>query len=135
MLLKRLPDVPRSLSHILTRCLLAAMVLAVLAPSVSRVLAAERAVGDWVQICTAQGMEWVQRGEQQDPGDTNDPLAANDLCGHCVLAAERFAPLLPTLPVWQPADGQTVRVTGHSLPDVASPAAPPLARGPPPYLI
>lgn len=126
---------PRSLLHLLTRCLLGAMVLAVLAPSVSRVLAAERVAGDWVQVCTAQGMEWVQLGERPVPEGTGDALALHDLCGHCVLAAERFAPLVPTLSVWQPSDGQAVHAVGHSLPDIVSPAVPPLARGPPERLI
>ena len=107
------------------------MVLAVLAPSVSRVLAAERAAGDWVQICTAQGMEWVQLGDRQDPQDTNDPLAVHDLCGHCVLAADRFAPLAPTLPAWQPPEGERVRPAQLALPRMALSAMPPLARGPP----
>lgn len=121
----------RSLLHALTRCLLAAMVLAVLAPSVSRVLAAERTAGEWVQICTAQGMEWVQLGDRQDPQDAYDPLAVHDLCGHCVLAAERFAPLTPTLPAWQPPEGGLVGPVHLALPHLASSAMPPLARGPP----
>jgi hypothetical protein len=123
--------VPRPMLHILTRGLLAAMVLAVLAPSVSRVLAAERKAGDWVQICTAQGMEWVQLGDRPAPGDIDDPLAMRDLCGHCVLTAERFAPLLPTWPVWQAGDGEPVHASGDRLSDIASSAVPPLARGPP----
>lgn len=119
----------------LARCLLAAMALAVLAPSVSRVLAAERTVGDWVKICTAQGMVWVQLGERQDPVDTDDPLAVHDLCGHCVLTADRFAPLVPTLPAWQKPEGDPVRGACSGRVGLASPAMAPQARGPPEHLI
>ncbi len=122
---------PRSRLHFFTRCLLAAMLLAVLAPSVSRVLAAERGADDRVQICTAQGMEWVQLGTWQDLGDAEDPLAVHDLCGHCGLAAERFAPLLPTLPAWQAPEGDAVCGASTGLPGATSAAVPPLARGPP----
>lgn len=121
----------RSLFNALTRCLLAAMLLAVLAPSVSRVLAAERGAGDWVQICTAQGMEWVQLGDRREPEDANSLLAVHDLCGHCVLAADRFAPLLPTLLAWQAPQGKAVCGASTGLPGATSAAVPPLARGPP----
>jgi len=115
----------------LARCLLAAMVLAVLAPSVSRTLAAQRSAGDWVQICTAQGMEWIQLGATDSPEGADDPLAAHDLCGHCTLAAERFAPLLPTLPVLPQADGSwgTPLHRAAVLHDLQAPS--PGARGPP----
>lgn len=111
------------------------MVLAVLAPSVSRVLAAERAAGDWVQVCTAQGMTWVQLDDRQDPANADDALALHDLCGHCVLTADRFAPLIPALPAWLPPEGGPVRSACPDRAGMASPAVPPLARGPPEHLI
>ena len=85
----------------LTRVLLAAMLLAVLAPAASRALSRTRVAGDWVEICTAQGMQWVQWTSERTPaerGHTDDPLHALDHCGHCTLQTDRFAPLLPSLP-------------------------------------
>jgi hypothetical protein len=119
----------------LARGLLAAMVLAVLAPSVSRVLMAGRTAGDWVQVCTAQGMTWVQLDDRQDLANADDSLAMHDLCGHCVLTADRFAPLMPTLPAWHPPVGGIARSASLGRAGVASPAMPPLARGPPEHLI
>lgn len=84
--------------------LLAALLLATLAPAVSRALAAgpPQDGQDWVVVCTSQGMQWVlAQGSGSDPADPRDSegSAAPDLCGHCTLAAERFAPLLPAWPV------------------------------------
>lgn len=107
--------------------LLAALLLATLAPGVSRVLASGSPLDgpDWVELCTAQGMQWMSSA--QAAGDQN----ALDLCGHCTLAAERFAPLLPVMPVLaavvRPPD-----LPGSRLFDPRSLAAPqPAARGPP----
>jgi hypothetical protein len=113
-----------------------AMLLATLAPAVSRTLASWRAPGqgDWVEVCSSQGMQWVQvdAGAVGNQGDvpSQDPEAM-DLCGHCTLAAERFAPLIPTMPVVATEAGHwphplfVARVW-------ASRAAPsPSARGPP----
>ena len=113
-----------------------AMLLATLAPAVSRTLASWRAPGqgDWVEVCSSQGMQWVQvdAGAVGNQGDvpSQDPEAM-DLCGHCTLAAERFAPLIPSLPVVATEAGHwphplfVARVW-------ASRAAPsPSARGPP----
>lgn len=122
------------LMRFLARGLLAAMLLAVLAPAISRGLASTRGVGDWVEICTSGGMRWVQ---VEAPGTGADPLSADDLlhaldhCGHCGLAAERFAPLLPTLPVVASLHPHwpTPR---HTASAPASRVAPsPAARGPP----
>ena len=87
----------------LARWLLMAMCLATLAPAVSRVLVSGPP-GDgqeWVELCTSQGMQWVRvaelgpsRSDRSAPADSG-PL---DRCGHCTLAAERFAPLLPSIP-------------------------------------
>ena len=94
-----------------TRVLLAAMLLATLAPAISRTLGAAREVGDWVEICSAEGMRWVQVTAAPDPALRQDPQGQQtplDECGHCTLMAERFAPLLPTLPAWMPQQGAVV---------------------------
>lgn len=91
------------LARRLSGWLLAALMLATLAPAISRALAdgPPQDGRDWVELCTSQGMQWVRLPDAvADPA--SDPTApakgALDLCGHCTLAAERFAPLLPTLP-------------------------------------
>lgn len=92
---------PVRLMRLLARALLGAMLLAALAPAISRTLASTRAAGDWVEICTTSGMRWVQLEAPGAPGvaaDADDPAHALDFCGHCCLAAERFAPLIPTFP-------------------------------------
>ena len=118
----------------LARGLLAAMLLAVLAPAVSRALAGTRVAGDWMELCTAQGMQWVQLTPESD---TADPLSADDLqhalddCGHCALAAERFAPLLPTPPLLPVAE-RLWAAPRHQAATLHALAAPsPGARGPP----
>ena len=120
----------------LARGLVFAMLLATLAPAVSRTLASWRAPGqgDWVEVCSGQGMQWVQvdPGAVAHPGDDpSQDSEAMDLCGHCTLVAERFAPLIPALPV-------VSTQAGHWPPPVfvahawATHAAPsPSARGPP----
>lgn len=93
------------LARRLSGWLLAALLLATLAPAISRALAVEPPQDgqDWVELCTAQGMQWVLASEPNgDPAagpDSNGRPGALDLCGHCTLAAERFAPLLPSWPV------------------------------------
>lgn len=98
------------LMRALTRGLLAAMLLAVLAPAISRARASVRVAGEWVELCSAQGMRWVQLAVEEDqtaePGAVGDWRHALDVCGHCALAAEHFAALVPALPVWYPT--QTV---------------------------
>lgn len=92
------------LARRLSGWLLAALLLATLAPAVSRALAADPPQDgqDWVELCTSQGMQWVLASELNgDPAaepDSNGRPGALDLCGHCTLAAERFAPLLPSWP-------------------------------------
>jgi len=92
------------LSRRLSGWLLAALLLATLAPAVSRALAAgpPQDGQDWVELCTEQGMQWVLANDLTgDPvtGPDGERPGALDLCGHCTLAAERFAPLLPSWPV------------------------------------
>ncbi len=122
------------LMRALTRGLLAAMLLAVLAPAISRARASVRVAGEWVELCSAQGMRWVQLtagGEDSAPVSASDLLHALDDCGHCALTAERFAPLLPSLPVW-PAIQDTWQVPRyHAATARALDAPSPGARGPP----
>lgn len=122
------------LMRALARGLLAAMLLAVLAPAVSRALASTRVAGDWVELCTSQGMHWVQLtadGVAAEPASDDDLLHALDDCGHCALAAERFAPLLPALPVLPAAESAWSTPLHHAATqhDLAAPR--PGARGPP----
>lgn len=122
------------LMRALVRGLLAAMLLAVLAPAISRALAGTRGAGDWVEICSAQGMQWVQLDAPGSPTvvpDTDDLVHALDHCGHCALAAERFAPLLPSLPVLPLADGDWGPPSHRSASALALAAPSPGARGPP----
>lgn len=119
--------------RLLTRGLLAAMLLAVLAPAVSRALSRTRVVGDWVEICTLQGMQWVQLTEQGIPDEPDHSSAqhALDFCGHCTLTAERFAPLLPSPPTVLAGDGVWVPPAGRVTHFHVLAAPSPGARGPP----
>ena len=121
------------LTRWLTRGLLAAMLLAVLAPAVSRVLARSRVAGDWVEICTLQGMQWVQLTEQGIPAEPEHSSAqhALDPCGHCTLTAERFAPLLPSPTTVSAGDGTWVSPAYLADASHVLMAPSPGARGPP----
>lgn len=122
----------------IARSLLAAMLLAALAPAISRTLANSRSAGDWVEICTSGGIRWVRlqapeagRSTPAEQPAQDGLLHAMDHCGHCLLAAERFAPLIPSIPAIDGVSG------AHPVPrhvaSVATVAPPPLAaaRGPP----
>lgn len=126
--------------HRLTRRLsgglLAALVLATLAPAVSRALATGATQGgpDWVEVCTSQGMQWVLANDLNgaptaEPGSEHP--GSLDLCGHCTLAAERFAPLRPAWPVLADvvASWPTPPYRVHDLRSADAPRA--AARGPP----
>lgn len=119
--------------HLLARrwsgWLLAALLLATLAPGISRALSA--APGPhWVELCTSQGMQQVLvDAGLPETGDT-DPDAL-DRCGHCTLAAERFAPLIPDLPVLPAVLGHWPVPAFAATAGIAFPARTPLARGPP----
>jgi len=119
--------------RLLTRGLLAAMLLAVLAPAVSRVLARSRVAGDWVEICTLQGMQWVQLTAQGIPAEPEHSSAqhALDPCGHCTLTAERFAPLLPSPPTVPAGDGAWASPACLAAASPVLTAPSPGARGPP----
>ncbi len=123
-----------SLMRALARGLLVAMLLAVLAPAISRALASTRVAGDWVELCTSQGMRWVQltaEGTTAEPVSSDDLLHALDDCGHCALTAERFAPLQSALPVLPQADGTWGVPLHHAATPHALNAPSPGARGPP----
>lgn len=125
-----------SLLRWLARWLLGAMLLAVLAPAVSRTLAASSQAGDWVEICTPQGMRWAQVGvdasaSKSASGHDEGLLHALDRCGHCTLASDRFAPLLPAVPTVASDEGP-VSLPGHVRRAIrATHALSPSARGPP----
>lgn len=118
----------------LTRILLVVMLLAVLAPAISRALTRTRVAGDWVEICTAQGMQRVQWTSERTPaerGHTDDPLHALDHCGHCALQTDRFAPLLPSLPAMPVDLGAWAQPMGCAAAPHVFSAPSPGARGPP----
>ena len=116
----------------LARALLAAMLLATLAPAISRTLAASHEAGDWVEICAGTGMRWVQVGDDGSlPKGSEGLRQALDRCGHCTLAADRFAPLLPALPSLVGDSGPSP-VPQHASPVARAAGVPsPSARGPP----
>lgn len=127
--------------HRLTRrlsgWLLAALMLATLAPAISRTLAGGPPQDDgqgWVELCTSQGMRWahLSGAEADAPSDPLVPLTdALDLCGHCTLAAERFAPLLPVFPLMD-ATAMRWRTPPYFSAVTRPLAGPqPVARGPP----
>jgi len=91
------------LARRLSGWLLVALMLATLAPAISRTLAGglPQDGRDRVELCTAEGMQWVPlaaAAPDTSPDSSESGSSALDLCGHCTLAAERFAPLLPSLP-------------------------------------
>lgn len=114
----------------LARWLLGAMLLATLAPAVSRTLTATREAGDWVEICTTEGMRWAQVGVD-DPAQADGLLHALDRCGHCTLAADRFAPLVSVPPGFAIDAGPHTLPRHNLLPFRAMHAPSPGARGPP----
>ena len=124
------------LARRLSGWLLAALMLATLAPAISRALAGgpPQDGRDWVELCTAEGMQWVPLAAAA-PDTSSDasesPSSALDLCGHCTLAAERFAPLLPSLPFFDVVVSRW-DTPGHRGTASRSSSGPhPAARGPP----
>jgi hypothetical protein len=118
----------------LTRWLVAAMLLATLAPAISRTLAATHGVGDWVEICSGTSMRWVQMGASVDEDEATDSKHLSlllDECGHCLLTADRFAPLIPTLPVFIAAATSSPAPLHRGDPATSVSAPSPVARGPP----
>lgn len=116
--------------------LVALMLVATLAPAISRTLDHGKPLHErgWVEVCSAQGMGWVQNGlgnPSAGAAPVEGLLTHLDACGHCVLATDRGTPppsfdgwgltpsTPPLCPVW----------AGHTL--LTSTARQPLARGPP----
>lgn len=131
------PDGLRPWAQRLARWLLVALLLATLAPGISRALPAlagsspdARPGEQWVELCTSQGMQWVRVDLLGDGGSAPDPEAL-DRCGHCTLAAERFAPLVPDLPVLPVVAGHWSTPTFAAQPGVDAPTRTAQARGPP----
>ena len=137
------PDGLRPWAQRLARWLLAALLLATLAPGISRALSsgmtghAKAQPGQhWVELCTSQGTQWVAMDLQdRSATDAPDPEApdstALDRCGHCTLAAERFAPLIPDLPVVPVLAGRWAVPVLAATPCVEASLRAALARGPP----
>ena len=119
----------------LARWVLALMLLAALAPAISRALVpSQNSEGEWLELCTSQGTQavFVARDGAHDPGP-GEPAGVHllDHCGHCSLAAERFAPLIPSLPVLAVLGGHRP-LCSWTVQGWASQAAPrAAARGPP----
>jgi len=107
------------------------MLLAVLAPMVSRTLASTRVAGDWVEVCTVQGSQWVQLGESSTSPVNDDPAQEQHACGYCVLANERFAPLLPQVTAWSTTKPQHLEPTHRRWVSLDHASHTPGARGPP----
>lgn len=122
------------LLHWLTRWLVGAMLLATLAPGISRSLASTRGAGDWVEVCSGTGIRWVQMGAAVDGVETDDLTRSAltlDNCGHCLLSADRFAPLIPSLPVFLAAASLWPTPPYRGLTPIVASAPSPGARGPP----
>lgn len=112
------------------------MWVALMAPGLSRWLAASEGT-TWVEVCSVQGMRWVQvdsGGDAYRPLDESAPKVMLDACAYCTLAADR--PWLPsTLPHWtivSPPTATPSTVVGQTAPQVWMLA--PAARGPPLFL-
>lgn len=118
------------LSRSFARWLVGMMLIATLAPAVSRSLSAMHQPGDWVEICTVQGMRWVRLGERDGrlPGGLAQAL---DRCGHCLLASERFAPLVPGVPELADSGASWLEPPHTPVGLGAVPILSPTARGPP----
>lgn len=123
--------------HRLTRRLsgglLAALLLAALAPAISRGLGAGalRDGQHWAELCTSEGLRWVRTADAARPESRPADPRAMDLCGHCTLAAERFAPLLPVLPVVSAVTVAWALPVFRARRPVTVSAPRPVARGPP----
>jgi hypothetical protein len=122
----------------LARWLVWAMLLAALAPAVSRTLASARAVGPdgWAELCTAQGLQRVALPSasgadgEGGQGDLKAHLSL-DHCGYCLLAAERFAPLVSTWAAMPIDPGAHPAPEQLDFSPALRPVLRPAARGPP----
>lgn len=114
--------------RVLTRSLLAAMLLAVLAPAVSRALARTRVASDWVEMGTSQGRRWLPWSAVAAHAE---PAHALDRCGHCSLADEPFAALLPCGQTGLASDGVWGVPVHPAAEGLGADLPRPSARGPP----
>lgn len=119
--------IPR-FQRILARCLLAVMLLAALAPGISRSLGTTEG---WLELCTGDGMQWVQVVEGEGGAQPDNGNPAMDFCGYCTLAAERFAPLIPAMPTVESRVGYWPPPAFAPHPWGARFTPSPTARGPP----
>ena len=65
---------------------LLAMVMVVFAPTISKVVAAERVSSNLVEVCTTEGTKWVSVSEIQQAssvGQQHEPASAHDHGGEC----------------------------------------------------
>ena len=97
---------------------LAATLMAALAPTVSRTLAAQRGTG-WVEVCTTEGIKRIAIAptERSSAPVGGLPIALADHCGYC--SVQGHSPC--DLPV--PVDDAWLLVRRHEAPRVRPPAA------------
>ncbi len=75
---------------------LVAMVMVVFAPTISKVVAAERVDSNLVEVCTVEGTKWVSVSEIQQNGSAgqqHEPASAHDHggdCPYCNLQTTKF---------------------------------------------
>jgi hypothetical protein len=93
----------------MTRLALVAVLLMAFAPTISRVLAggATQVLGGWTELCTTQGLKWVDTGAQSDaeksPAPAPTPMGSD--CAYCPLAASLSLVLLFFFLVYPPLTG------------------------------
>lgn len=93
----------------MTRLALVAVLLMAFAPTISRVLAAgaTQVLGGWTELCTNQGLKWVdtsaQSNREKSPAPAPMPMASD--CGYCPLAASASLVLLFFFLVFPPLAG------------------------------
>ena len=78
---------------------LVAMLMVVFAPTVSKVIAAERAGSNFVEVCTTEGTKWVALSEIQQAspaGQQHEPASAHDHGGDCPYCSLQTAKVLAT---------------------------------------
>jgi len=93
----------------MTRLALVAVLLMAFAPAISRVLAAgaTQVLEGWTELCTTQGLKWVDTGAQPDAEKSPAPvpmLMGSD-CAYCPLAASLSLVLLFFFLVFPPLTG------------------------------
>lgn len=82
---------------LITRIALLAMLMASLAPTLSRLAAAmgtDSAVS-WVEVCTASGSQWVAvpaNAPSHPAGEGSAPAVHSEHCPFCLLSMDRWGP-------------------------------------------